>query len=538
MDKKFPWFGVGLVFGVLFCCAVGGFGLALYRNRAQVKTLVKAQYWKYLVDRGNKQIGSTVSDKDIDEYPEKPITISVDYSKEITKISPLLYGSNLSPQIETEADVIEFAKDTGVTCFRYPGGGSPGYHWKKGAFDYEGRYVNVPLRDLSNVLDFCKKTNAKLVIQVNVESGTAQEAADWVTYMNKTVKFPVAYWELGNEVYSGEDRGHMSGDTYAKVIKEYAIAMKKADPNIKIGVDWATSRKNFFNTAVVKNAGKYIDFVSYHWYPNQTSSQYMFDKRIHPTPKEVMANYLEIPLLVERIKNTFNRYVPGKKVEIGILEWDGAWDGPSWDCAPFSQGILQWSLADALFFADSLGMFASQGISVATQHTFQALGFGMIRGWDKNADGYGSRWDGKTIRPKALAQKLYSRYFGDILLETQVENPPSYYKKADWWPDSYTGRVPYISAYASKFSNKKTTALIIINKHADKEYKVKIELSSMRPKKEGTLYVLTGPELISENEGTLGNVKIEEYKMLDIQKEFMYTVPPRSVNLIEVQQEE
>ncbi|MFA5038117.1 MAG: hypothetical protein WC732_00370 [Candidatus Omnitrophota bacterium] len=520
----------GVVIGGIFLGSLG----ALYQNKSRLYGIAKAQYKNFIKHKrpDDKDIGKEIYGNLNEEG--KDIIVFVNAKRKGPEISPLLYGSNLSPKMESEPDIIKFVQDKKITVFRFPGGGSPGYHWKEGKFDFGERFAQTPFSQMDYVVGFCKLTGSQLVIQVNVESGTALEAAEWVTYMKDELKFPVMYWELGNEVYGDWDRAFMSGKDYGKLIREYAALMKAADPTIKIGMDWAPATRWFFNIDTIKGAGDLIDFVSVHWYPNDIDPAHPQGGRIHPELEEVMANFLHIPGIVKEIRKTFRRYAPGrqKQVEVAFLEWDGATDGPASDFAPYSRGIVQWSLANAIFHADCLGMFATTGVSAATQFDFQSIGFGLIRGWDQGAGWGGQRWDGEIIRPKALAIELFSKYFGDVLLPCRIQNAPFYVKKKEWAPETFGGRVPYVTVYASTSEKEKTLSLAFINKHPDRAFAVKVFILEGQPANTGKLYVLTGPSLLSQNEQNPMTVGIKEYRIRGLAKEFDYTLPPHSVSMV------
>ncbi len=463
------------------------------------------------------------------------LALSINPTKHIHKISPLIYGSNFHPKTEMEMDVAKFARDTGVTNFRFPGGGSEGYHWKLGEFDFSDRYDTAPLAKMENVIKFCHIAGTQLVIQVNVESGTPQEAAEWVAYMNKEGKMRVDYWELGNEVYGDWDKAYMSGDAYAQLVKEYSLAMKAVDPTIKIGADWGGPNYQNFDKTVIQKAADYIDFVSFHWYPNHVNSDHKYEGRTHPLAEEIMANASNVEEIFNRVEKMVSQYAPQRKgkIEVGILEYDGSWDAASSDINFEYKGVM-WSLANAIFYADTLGHFARIGIALADQFTFQEVMFGLIRGWDKQAGWGGSRWDAETIRPKALAIKLFTGHFGDVLIESKLEGSPVYIKKKDWRADSYTGEVPYVEAYVSSFSGQNKIAIIITNKHAVQNFKIQIRLKDVVPESEAKLWVLTGESLEAQNDGSPGRVKISEYKVSDVAPSFTYTVPAHSVSAFEI----
>ncbi len=469
-----------------------------------------------------------------------PIKISIYPTKEKRKVSRLLYGSNLEPKMESDFHIWNFIKNIGISCLRFPGGDSPGWHWKTGVADFNNKVKNMPFSSIDYLIEFCKKVNTKIIMQVNIETGTPQEAAELVEYMNKKAGFRVEYWELGNEVYGDWDKGYTTPEKYAQLIKEYSLAMKAKDPTIKIGADWGGKFYDEvkWDETLIKYASDYIDFVSVHWYPNHIGKRHPQKGRVQPLPEEVMANSLEIPNMVQRLNRIIEKEAPQRKgkIEITFLEWDGAWGAPLNDPKPpYAQGIAQWSLANALFHADSLGQFAENGITVSTQYSLQECSFGLIRGWDP-AEGWGGmEWDIETIRPKAFAIELFSKHFGDTVIENQVENSPSYDKAKDNWPDSYTGRVPYVSCYASKFSNDNKLGIIFINKHPKQDFKIKVLIEeAAKVNNVGDIWLLTGPVITAQNDGLPESVKIEKLEAANISNNFIYTLPAHSVIAMEI----
>lgn len=534
MPHKTRLFLISAVAGLFLCSALAGSGYSLYLNRMRIIATLKAAVKRTIIPaQRQKRFKTPNPPSEIAQNGD--ITVTIKPSLKLAAINPLIYGSNLAPQMESEEDIIAFIKDTGITCLRYPGGGTPGYHWKTGLSDFSSRSNEAPLRNISYLVDFCKRNNTQLVIQVNVESGTAEEAAAWVERMNKQIGFPVQYWEIGNEVYGYWYRGHMSARNYARLLKRYSMAMKKVDPSIKIGANWGMSWYNGFNKTIIKEAADYIDFLSYHWYPNHTNATHQFKGRIHPIPKEVMSNALEIPYIVKNANDIIAKYAPKRKgkIEFTVLEWDGAWDAPNSDSPPYSQGIAGWSLANAIFYADCLGQFAKNKVQVATHYLLQDINFGLLRGWDRRAGWGGQRWDQETVRPKAFAIKLFSKYFGDILIESTVENAPAYIKEPDSWPDSYTGYVPYVACYASVFSNKDKLAIVLINKHQSKDFKVRLLVQDVKLKPNGKLVMFSGQDLMAENDANPLNVRWKEYSIENVKNDTRYTIPARSVNLLE-----
>jgi alpha-N-arabinofuranosidase len=99
-------------------------------------------------------------------------------------------------------DVVEALKEIAPSVVRWPGGCfADTYHWKDGIGPKEDRpsIVNVTWGGVTEdnsfgtheFLDFCELIGAEPYICANVGSGTVQEAAEWVEYVNSDAKSPM-----------------------------------------------------------------------------------------------------------------------------------------------------------------------------------------------------------------------------------------------------------------------------------------------------------------------------------------------------------
>ena len=466
------------------------------------------------------------------------VSVTIYPDREIRTISPLIYGVNLQPKMESTRPVLNFMKEIGITCFRYPGGDAPGWHWKLGYADFNEKVIDMPLGSVKVVSGVAKLTGTQVIMQVNIESGTPQEAAGLVKFMNQESGTPVQYWELGNEAFGDWDNAYTTPEKYAQIIKDYSAAMKAVDPSIKIGANWASTYADNvqWDQTILKLAGDDIDFLSIHWYPNHTGEGRRFNGRTKPKPEAVMANALAIPGMIRRANRLIEQYAPKQagKIEMTFLEWDGAWDAPTKETASQKQ-VLQWSLANALFHADVFGQFAENGVSAATLFTFQEHPFGLIQGWNKGEGWGGKPWDEKTIRPKAFALQMFSKYFGDVLIENEVEGGLTYMKEKDWWQDSYTGEVPYLSVYTSKNSADGSLRIALINKHPKAAIDVHFAIEdALTANRECRAKILTGPSLLSQNDSAPGTVRVFEGQPFLAKDEFVFSVSPGTLAILKL----
>jgi alpha-N-arabinofuranosidase len=113
------------------------------------------------------------------------------------------------------------------------------------------------------------------MITVNVQTGTPEEAAAWVAYVNNGQR-RVDYWEIGNELYVDPrvfdpTLTPYTPTTYGNRFLEYAQAMRAVDPTIKLGasMDYNYGRTTYhvfpdWTQTVLSIAGGQIDFVAVH----------------------------------------------------------------------------------------------------------------------------------------------------------------------------------------------------------------------------------------------------------------------------------
>lgn len=472
--------------------------------------------------------------------PREAISFTIDSENTVARINPLIFGSNLGYNNTDEVKVEEFVQDFGLALIRFPSG-VLGYHWKTGTFDFATDKPHMFFfSKYENVVKFCRDTNTQLSIMINLESGTPEEAAEWVEHTNKKLGFYVKYWDLDGEPYGHWSKSFRTAEEYAKNLKEYSQAMKSVDSTIKIGASWAGEVFGDWDSIVLRKAGEYVDFISYHWYPNHTSKRLKVGDKAHPEPLDVVGNAFNVPKIVERMRKIIKRECPSKagKIEFGFMEWDGAWDAPWYDPEPYEQNVIQWSLANALFYAETFAQYIMEGITLSAQHDFQDTPFGLIRGHLTESTADNVHWDGQTIRPKAYAIKMFRKHFGTSLVESKLKNSPVYFKAPDWYDSSYSGEVPFLSCYASKDEEGKKLYIMFINRHPKENLDINVEVKGFIFKDRSNIWKLTGPEITSQNDGYPGQVDIFHEELSFSGPAFTYSCPAHSVVSLELEKAE
>ena len=206
-------------------------------------------------------------------------------------------GTNLNYLVDGPLTIGQLAP-LGATVLRYPGGEKSDTNgWARPPFDRpqpyilrlgpnqwpggdrtlvtaDGSFVTPPL-DFDQFLFLAYSTGATPLVVVPFDSafapaesgGTAPtyddlkaSAVAWVRYAAGRVP----YWEIGNESYFGSYNGSPTAAQYAAGVRDFATAMKAADPTIKIG---ANGGESAWWSTVLSTAGSSIDFLSVHNYP-------------------------------------------------------------------------------------------------------------------------------------------------------------------------------------------------------------------------------------------------------------------------------
>jgi hypothetical protein len=240
-------------------------------------------------------------------------------------------------------------KGAGVRALRYPGGSYGDiFHWKDNTAT--GGYV-APGTGFDQFMTTAKAAGTQPVLIANYGSGTAQEAADWVTYANKTKGYGVTYWEIGNEVYGNghygsgwekDDHADKSPKAYATNALEYISKMKAVDPSIKIGVvlttpgNWPDGQKAGgdsadWNNTVLSIVGGKADFGIIHWYPTSKSATENLGK---PSA--------EIPTMTSSLRSLYAKY-NAANMGIAVTEMNAAYQDDSATAGLFAaDSYLTW----------------------------------------------------------------------------------------------------------------------------------------------------------------------------------------------------
>jgi alpha-N-arabinofuranosidase len=409
-------------------------------------------------------------------------------------------------------EVMDLAKEAGITVMRFPGGcGTHHYNWK----DAIGKKREHFLYGIDEFLKTCKAIGTEPVITVSYFTGDEQGAAELVQYLKGKVK----YFEIGNEVWHGNHRDikKISPEEYASRYLTYYEAMKAVNPSIKIGI---VLYKPTWDKKVLEIVKNKVDFGIIHTYPAAGRGK----KLEQMNPNEIFETSLAIPVYKDEVnfQNTLGllKETSGKNIPLAITEYNGGFRQE--EPVPYRH-----CLGTALINAELLRIFMKpeHNILMANYWQFCNSYWGMVKS-EANFMKYDYRKPIKYIkRPNYYVYELYHKHFGSTLIEADVEC------------DTYEvngNAIPYLSVNASKSSDGKKVSLMVINKNLDESITAAINLKDFTPKETGDAWILNGPSVDATNEENSNNVKVV-HKEIEIKANpFQFTFEPHSLTAIEI----
>lgn len=453
---------------------------------------------------------------------ELTATVVVDAGRVVREVPPELFGTNIEwrwngnfvwdeASDALDPEMVRLTRDMGVRLIRYPGGVySDAYHWRDGVGPRKQRptVAHEPGKDersrpnfgTDEALAFADAVGAELMITVNAGSGTAEEAADWVRYVNRD-GLRVRFWEVGNELYinSGDvfsSTVHVTPDEYADRYLRFAEAMRRADPRITIGAIGGENEGRYrivsdprWNQVVLRRAGHAIDFLSVH---------NAYAPVIESDPTDVRAVYeamFAAPLRTARNLRTLaaqiRREAPdhADRIFIAVTEW-GPFFRPTFQSAYIDHHkTLGSTIASAAMFKTLLESDAT-GLA-AFWHLSDVSALGWI-GSTSNAFPADPVW---APTAKHHMFRMFSVGIGPRLLGVRT-TCPTFDTRAVGYTDAQSG-VPFIDALAAQSASGDRTQLLLVNKSIDAAARVDVQLVGATPDAAAERTLLTGRGLTS-----------------------------------------
>jgi alpha-L-arabinofuranosidase len=175
-----------------------------------------------------------------------------------------------------DPDAVAMAKALETPLVRFGGNFTSGYHWQNGIGPRDKR---VSMRNLAwgipeyntfgtdEFLHFCRLIGAQPQVALNLGSGTPEEAADWVRYIDQ--RWPEhggLLWELGNELWGNWNLGYPTLDQLAARTLDFSRAVRAVDPRARL-IATGADPDGFtqWNATQLGNPAHTFDYLSAHF---------------------------------------------------------------------------------------------------------------------------------------------------------------------------------------------------------------------------------------------------------------------------------
>ena len=384
-------------------------------------------------------------------------------------------------------DVVEALKKIKIPNLRWPGGCfADTYHWKDGigpknkrptiVNSWWGGVTENNSFGTHEFMDLCEQLGAEPYISANVGSGTVQEVADWVQYMNFDGASPmskvrkengrekpwnVKYWGVGNEAWGCG--GNMRAEYYADVYRKYATFMTATKGAKPFRIASGASSDDYHWTEVLMREipSNLLEGVALHHYSvidwNKKGSATAFSELEYFT---TLQRALQMEELVQKHIAIMDKYDPKKKVALVVDEW-GGW----YDTEPGTNGAFlfqQNTLRDAVLAGTTLNIFNNHCDRVRMANLAQVVNVlqaVVLTNKEK-----------MIVTPTYHVMEMYTVHHDATMLPVQVQSGDYILGK---------DKLPAISASASKQKDG-TIHISLVNISSKAAQEVKLEIKGAK----------------------------------------------------------
>lgn len=486
-------------------------------------------------------------------------TITVNLAQPSGDISPLIYGqfvehlgraiyggiydenSPLSDANGFRKDVLEKVRGLGAPVMRYPGGTvTKIYHWKDGIGPKAERPVRRNLiwggEDNNHVgtdefIAYCRLIQAEPFLTVNMSTGTAEEASEWVEYSNATGgsyyaalrrknghadAYHVRYWGLGNEESAQEDPGVLQNPAdYVKEAWHYAKLMKLQDPTIQLIMVGADEQ---WNKTILEGLHPICDYISLHLYiGSEPDAPYSLFRSVAKMEDRVISTAAQIKALTPARPAALSKWYrfPGRQdsVKIAVDEW-GIWENGGGGAYGLE---LTYNWNHALAVASLLNMF---------QRHADAVGLAT---WAQTVNVLAPIM---TNEKAAVAQTIYY----PMALYRQLCGRRSVRSAVDCAPLPDTQQLPALDVASSIDDTGKRLTIAVVNRSATDAIDIHFKLEGAQPSGSWTVNELNAPSLHASNTLQAPEKNVVDHRVTSLPENMSrYSIAAHSIAVLQIE---
>jgi len=235
-------------------------------------------------------------------------------------------------QAGLDPDAVTMAREMNTPLVRFGGNFTSSYHWTDGVGPRDKRKNTlnnswgIPEYNsfgTDEFLEFCRQIGAQSQIALNLGSGTPEEAAAWVRYVDEHWSTHSGLlWELGNELWGNWNLAYPTRDQLAARTAEFSKAVHAVDPAARLIATGADPDGfNSWNAIQLTNPPGTFDYLSAHFVVRTDEVQLK-----NPSPEFVAEAAFALPVELEKLLRQVQGQIDGTpgyngKVRIAFTEW-------------------------------------------------------------------------------------------------------------------------------------------------------------------------------------------------------------------------
>ena len=206
-----------------------------------------------------------------------------------------------------DPEMVELSRALKTPVVRFGGNFTSAYHWRDGVGPMDKRISMLNLAwgmpeynhfGTDEFLEYCRLIGAEPQIALNLGSGTPEEAAEWVGYVNQRWgdKRGGLLWELGNELWGDFQTGYPTLERVAGLTRRFSEAVRKADPRARlIATGQDPDHFKEWNAAQLTNPPDTFEMLATHFVVGTGRV-----RRANPSPDFVALSAFALPVELER----------------------------------------------------------------------------------------------------------------------------------------------------------------------------------------------------------------------------------------------
>ena len=391
-----------------------------------------------------------------------------------------------------DPDAVALAREMHTPLVRFGGNFTSSYHWTDGVGPRDKRRSTlnnswgIPEYNTfgtDEFLEFCRQIGAEPQFALNLGSGTPEEAAAWVRYVDgHWSTHSGLLWELGNELWGNWNLGYPTRDQLAARTASFSKAVHAVDPTARLiatggDPDWFNS----WNAIQLSNPPDTFNYLSAHFVMSTSEVQ-----AENPDPEFVAEAAFALPVELERRLHKAQSQIdatPGYdgKAHLAFTEW--LFTGNP------NEAPTYLNTGGAITTGGFLNMLIRNSAIVPISDMTGIMEFAGI--WKKRSQVFAT--------PSYYAFKMYAG--ADIAKLVAVTSDAGTYSVAHGvrrLPE--IDSVPYLDVVAALSQDGKTLTLFCVNRSLATDISTKIRLHDFAAAQPAKVHLLSSRSLADAND--------------------------------------